>query len=90
MINKDDNYVEWALLMYQLEDAHEHLGSLIKDMSKDRKGDDDDFCEIDFSVQLAHIYAHLNIAWSTRNFTRDYDMDEREKLVQFPKDIEPC
>lgn len=89
MIDKENNYVEWALLMYQLEDAYEHLGDLIKEMTKDKKPSEDDFCEIDFSVHLAHIYAHLNIAWNTRNLTKAYEMKDREKLIQFPTDIEP-
>jgi hypothetical protein len=31
MINKEDNYVEWALLIYELCDAKEHLENLINE-----------------------------------------------------------
>jgi len=89
MIDKDKNIVQWVNLLYELEDAHEHLGQLIKDMNEEKKGDGDDFCEIDFSIQLAHIYAHLNIAWNTRNFTKDYRVKDRDELRQFPTDLKP-
>ncbi|MCP5281562.1 MAG: hypothetical protein H6930_08270 [Rhodoferax sp.] len=57
MINKSVNPVEWAGLMYELEDAHEHLADLIADIEKDPE-----FDERDFQVQLAHIFSHLNRA----------------------------
>lgn len=43
MINKKENYVEWALLLYELDDAQEKLAALMDNMSSD-----DDFCEIDY------------------------------------------
>jgi hypothetical protein len=52
MINKSVNPVEWAGLMYELEDAHEHLADLIADIEKDPE-----FDERDFQVQLAHIFS---------------------------------
>ena len=89
MIDKDTNVLQWANLMYELEDAHEHLSNLINDMNENKGADDDDFCEIDFSVQLSHIYAHLNIAWNSRNLTKDYKIKDRGKLSQFPNDLKP-
>ena len=35
MINSKDNPLEWSQLMSELEDAHEHLGNLIKEMQKE-------------------------------------------------------
>jgi hypothetical protein len=30
MINKNENYAAWALLMYELEDAQKHLETLMQ------------------------------------------------------------
>src|SRR5690606_11589445 len=35
MISKDKDPVGWALLMYELEDAQEHLANLIAEMARD-------------------------------------------------------
>ena len=37
MINIKDNPLEWSQLMSELEDAHEHLGDLIKEMREEGK-----------------------------------------------------
>lgn len=40
MISRDDNPVQWATFMYELEDAHEHLGKLIGEITADRDYDE--------------------------------------------------
>lgn len=90
MIDPQRDPRAWAMLMYELEDAHEHLGNLIRDMRAD---------EIDFRIQLAHIYAHLNRAWNLREkddawhdalTTTDPLQDaEYEAARAFPTDLEP-
>ena len=85
MINNKENPVQWPLLLYELEDAHEHLGKLIDEMND--RGEID---EIDYQVRLGHIYSHINRAWNSRN--RDFEEDEKGDAIfeaesKFPKDI---
>ena len=88
MINPVDHPVGWALLLYELEDANEHLGDLIRDMVADA-----DYSDEVLRVQLGHVYAHLNRAWCRRNVTEDFskeNYDEQwDKATKFPNDIEP-
>lgn len=84
MISRGRNPVSWAMLMYELEDAKEHLASLIASLSAPA-----DFSEIDFRIELGHVYAHLNRAWFRRHQTDDAPEPEWEKASQFPDDIEP-
>ncbi|WP_087024012.1 hypothetical protein [Thaumasiovibrio subtropicus] len=84
MISYKGNPVEWALLMGELEDAHEHLGELISKMVKEEK------IEIEeYTVHIAHIYAHLNRAWNTRDIEDDVSEAQWEAVSAFPTDIEP-
>lgn len=90
MIDPQRDPLAWAMLMYELDDAHEHLGNLIRDMRAD---------EADFRIQLAHVYAHLNRAWNLRQkddawhdaLTRTDPMQdaEYEAARAFPTDLEP-
>ena len=62
MINLRDHPAGWAQMMFNLEDAHEHLGKLIKDIMADPE-----FGEPEFAVAPGHVVAHLNRAWYCRN-----------------------
>jgi hypothetical protein len=86
MITKTSNPVEWAMLMYELDDAKEHLETLIREMTKDS-----DFAEEDYRIQMAHIFSHLNRAWNTRDLlgTAEGTHEEFNELGRFPNDIEP-
>ncbi|MFZ6801487.1 hypothetical protein [Undibacterium sp. Di24W] len=84
MIDKGNNPVEWAGLMYELEDAHEHLANLMTDMMHDPT-----FDETDFRIQLGHIFAHLNRAWYRRHLHRDIAEDEWNVANKFPNDLNP-
>lgn len=84
MINRDQHPVGWALLMYELEDAHEHLGDLIASLSARA-----DVCEMDLRIELGHVYAHLNRAWFRRNVAEDFPDTEREAATRFPEEIDP-
>ncbi|QSX40482.1 hypothetical protein [Shewanella cyperi] len=70
--------------MSELEDAHEHLGSLISEMANAGKIDVESY-----AVDVAHIYAHLNRAWNTRNATGEVTDKEWEDGRLYPKDLEP-
>src|SRR3546814_8556978 len=61
MINRTDNPVGWSLLLSDLDDAHEHLGNLIKEISTDAE-----YGEPELRIDLGNVYAHLNRAWRRR------------------------
>ena len=84
MINKDLDPAEWAGLMYELEDAREHLVALMVDMEKDSE-----FDETDLRIQLGHIFSHLNRAWHRRKLNRDLSDEEWANASKFPNDLEP-
>ncbi|MFZ6673550.1 hypothetical protein [Undibacterium sp. Xuan67W] len=84
MINKEANPVEWAGLMYELEDAREHLAALIVDMEKDPE-----FDETVLRIQLGHVFSHLNRAWHRRDLNRDFVEEEWTNASKFPNDLEP-
>ena len=85
MINLKQNPVEWASLMYELDDLNEHLESLIDEMN-----DKGEISVEEYQVQIGHLYAHLNRAWNSRNATADAVEQNLEKFTEFPKDIETC
>ena len=85
MITKKDNYAEWALLMHELDDAKEHLETLMREMT-----DDPEYDEANFRVDLGHIYSRLNQAWNARNrLGAEWTQEQQEELSQFPTDIDP-
>ncbi|HMC13400.1 MAG TPA: hypothetical protein VKG67_03550, partial [Gallionellaceae bacterium] len=62
MVNKEENFVSWALLLDELDEAREHLEDLINKMNSSGVIED-----AEFSIDLGHVYAHLNRAWHSRN-----------------------
>lgn len=84
MINGNDNYAAWALLLTELHEAREHLGSVLDKMHS-AKG----IAESDFAVELGHVYAHLNRAWHTRNQVEEVSAEQWAAFSQFPKDVKP-
>ena len=70
--------------MHELADAYEHLGDLIKEMQEQGK------IEVEsYAVDLAHVYAHLNSAWNSRNFEGEMTYEDWEKFRSYPGDLEP-
>ena len=51
LINKNNSPVEWAGLMYELEDAHETPWSI--NIGNDERSE---FDETDFRISLAHVF----------------------------------
>ncbi len=84
MIGKSENPIEWALLVYQLEDAAEHLTKLIREMSER-----EDYDEPEFRIDLGHIFAHLNRAWHLRNLTGEEAQSLSDEASEFPTDLRP-
>lgn len=84
MINRTENPVGWAMILNDLDDAHEHLGNLIKEITNDP-----DYGEPELRIDLGHVYAHLNRAWRRREITDDFTDSEWIAAEAFPSDIEP-
>ncbi|WP_444913508.1 hypothetical protein [Microbulbifer sp. TRSA007] len=84
MIDSKENPVEWSQLMSELEDAQEHLGDLIKEMGSKGSVDIEGY-----SIDIAHIYAHLNRAWNSRDFKGEMSESQWEEFRSFPSDLEP-
>ncbi|WP_395005497.1 hypothetical protein [Undibacterium sp.] len=82
MINKENSPVEWAGLMYELEDASEHLSVLISEIENDPE-----FDETDFNIQLQHIFSHLSRAWHRRKFDREISELEWVVASKFPIEL---
>ena len=84
MINENESPVEWAMLLTELDDAKEHLESLIKSMTGAGIVD-----ESEFSVQLGHVFAHLNRAWNSRDLKGQIGEEQWAIFSTFPKDLDP-
>lgn len=84
MISKDNAPAAWATLMYELEDAQEHLTTLISEMSSQV-----DYDEGNLRIDLGHVFSHLNRAWHLRDLTEDLDQEQWQRAGQFPKDLDP-
>ena len=84
MISMKDAPVSWAMLMYDLDDAREHLDTLIADMQGDPEFDEE--C---FRIMLGHVYWHLNRAWRRRTIMDDSSIEDVPEAGQFPDDLEP-
>jgi hypothetical protein len=84
----NDDYVNRALMAYDLADAKEQLDEIVERFTPGAEID-----EHDFRVWFAHLYGHLNSAWNARNCTaQDRDLADGKQLdtlKQFPTDIEP-
>jgi hypothetical protein len=74
------------MLLYELVDAHEHLGALVAQMQAAGGID-----EPDFAVQLGHVFAHLSRAWHGRANERldDQSADPHAERSRFPTDLPP-
>jgi len=86
VLTNAEHPVSWAMLMYELADAREHLGVLIDQMAAEGAIE-----EPDFQTQLGHVFAHLNRVWHGRNDTR---LDEVSGVLhversKFPDDLSP-
>jgi hypothetical protein len=83
MINEKDNPVAWALLLSEIEEVREHLGELASKMSETGSIED-----AEFSVDLGHVYAHLNRVWNSHNL-EEIPKEQWELYSRFPIDIKP-
>ena len=86
MLLHQEHPVAWAMLLYELADAHEHLGGLLAQMQAAGGVE-----ESDFAVQLGHVFAHLNRAWHGRNDPQldAVPDDQHAERSQYPTDLPP-
>ena len=84
MINRRDHPVGWALLLYELSDAHEHLGKLLQTMEADSE-----YSEPELRGELGHVLAHLHRAWHRRDFAEDITEAQWQQFRGAPNDLEP-
>lgn len=77
------SYVAWARMITELDDAQEHLKSLINEMTS--KGALE---EAELQSSLGHVYAHLNRVWNSRNNTSEITEIQWREISQFPTDID--
>lgn len=76
--------VPWSQLMWELGDAHEHLGDLIAALTRGGAQPD-----AEFAVHLGHVYAHLNRAWHLRSKLDEITDEQRSRFSDFPSDLDP-
>jgi hypothetical protein len=84
MINEKETPVEWSQLLYELEDAREHLDDLITKMSASGSIEVEEL-----AVDLGHIFAHLNRTWNSRNQIGELSEHQQVTNSQFPNDLNP-
>lgn len=84
MVDPSNYPVAWSQLMYQSTDAHEHLGDLIARLTASGPQSDEEF-----SVNLGHVYAHLNRAWHLRNQSAELTDEQWAQFSAFPSDVTP-
>lgn len=70
--------------MYELTDAYEHLGDLIKEMQENGGIDNETY-----AVDMAHVFSHLNRAWNSRKFKGEMSEEQWHNFRCYPKDLEP-
>jgi len=84
MISNSDSPVAWAMLLTELDEARDHLESLIGKMTKSNEIDDSEY-----AVDIGHVFAHLNRAWNSRDLQGSIPEDKWDKYSQFPADLQP-
>ncbi|WP_375417737.1 hypothetical protein [uncultured Hymenobacter sp.] len=86
MVDKKSAPIAWATLLFELEDTQEHLQKMCLEMN-----DNPQYDEVEFAIDMAHIYSHLNRAWNGRNATEKQIDDQNlwRQWSQFPADLEP-
>lgn len=72
------------LILFHLQEAKEELDGIIKNLQTDSLHN-----EGSFTVEMQHLYHHLNTSWNSRNSSEnENETDELfKKRRQFPSDI---
>lgn len=83
MISKKVHFEAWVQLVDELDEAKEHLATLIEDMMTSET-----FAEDEFRVQIGHIFTHLSRAWNSRNSAKGLVAEDWDVISQLPKDLD--
>ena len=74
-------------IIYNLKEASESLERIIHDFKNDL-----DYDKEEYSIDMQHIYHHLNTAWNSRFSTSDQSIkcsdEDFRTWRQFPNDID--
>lgn len=85
MIDAEHDPVGWALMVAHLEEARDHLDSLIASLAQTRSVD-----EAEFAVDIGHLYAHINRVWnSRRSGLENVSGEQWDAFTEFPSDVRP-
>ena len=84
MISKEKNFLAWIELIDHLDEAKEHLAEITVKMSTA-----ENYGANEFEVDIAHVYAHLNRIWNSRNSSTCISEEDWEKISKYPEKLEP-
>lgn len=84
MINEKQNPVEWALIIMELDEAKEHIESLVSEMTQ-MGGIEESILQ----VKLFHAITHLNRIWNRRNHLGEVSDQESECFSKTPIEFKP-
>jgi len=81
--------VNQTVILYNLEEAHEELGLIIRDLKRDADG----YSEERLRRAMEHVMHHVNIAWNARDAAdgalHDATEDELSAWSAYPADLVP-
>ncbi len=84
MIDRKNHPEAWAYFIAELEDAQEHLAVLIRELHDAGSVDG-----AELSVDLGHVYAHMNRAWYRHRLRTDLPEEEWEQASAYPRNLHP-
>ena len=83
-----DEDLNRTYVLYNLEEAHEEIGLIIRDLKRDPA-----YSEKQLERALRHVAHHVNIAWNARRARveaiHDATDDELTRWSAYPTDLEP-
>ena len=73
-------------ILFHLKEALDQIENTIKGIENEPE-----YGETDFSIEMNHLYHHLNTAWNSRNSSENETNEDSEKFFkkwrQFPIDM---
>ena len=84
MIEKAQHPLAFDQLVFHLQEAQEHIGTLVVEMCERP-----DYGEEEFAIDIGHLYAHINRVWNCRNSEIGMNEENWEEITCFPTDVRP-
>lgn len=76
------------MVLYNLEEAHEEIGLILRDYKRDSS-----YSEERFYRAMQHVMHHVNIAWNARDASatasEDPTDDQMRMWSEYPRDLPP-